>query len=129
MNDRGGHAHVVPGASRECADVSSQGSVTVNVAPPSGLLLRSHPAAMGFDDGAGDGEPNPDAVGFRRDEGLEQLPVMFAGRPVPASRTETLTLSRVTSLCTLRRRRSGGVSAIASMALIMRLTSTCCRST
>ena len=40
MNDRAGHAHVVPGAVTR-ADLSLHGSVTVNVAPPSGLLLAA----------------------------------------------------------------------------------------
>ena len=52
--------------------MSLRRSVTVNVAPPSGLLWAVDGAAMRVDDRPRDREADPEAVRFRRDEWCEQ---------------------------------------------------------
>ena len=104
--------------------------VTVNVAPPFGIVAGVDGAAMRVDDRPRNREADPEPVRLRRDERGEQGPVDMRrqARPGIAHREFDIGVSEP-RVVIVRRRRAFGVSAIASIAFIIRFTSTCCRST
>ena len=103
--------------------------MTVKVAPPSGLLSAAMVPPCASTIRRAIVRPMPSPCDFVVTNGENSLATMSARKPGPVSRTETSTSVAVTLLLIVIRRRAGGVSAIASMALITRLTSTCCKST
>ena len=86
-------------------------------------------AAMRIHDGSGDCEAYSESMRLGRYKRRKQRVDISPGKPGPVSRTEISTLARLTSMPIVMRRRSGGVSIIASMAFMIRFTNTCCSST
>jgi len=90
--------------------------------------IRGHPqlAFMGLDDRATNRQAHPHAAGLRREQWIEYpLDILWADS-CPLSATEINTPSRSYASDLTRSTLGSSLAAIESMALVIKLTSTCC---